>query len=391
MHVGDLVILVLVREQLGMRPHRLAVLAPIKVQGPARQLLTRIPLALSVVQQASVTVLDAQLVHQIGTQQTLGRAHGLGVPLVAIAVVDRHESRLAALRQAHVVLAQVLVDTVTQRLDAGPLLIGVRQRDARGLPHARDAHVMLELGLAFVDGATDRRRRRRIGRTGQRDVTLAGQQAGGRIEADPACAGQKDLAPGVQVGEVDLGATRSVQRLHVALELNQVARDKASREAQMPKNLHQQPSGVTTRPRAVGQRHLRRLHAGLHADEVADVLLQLLVQFDQEVVGVLLRARHAVDVLLEQRRQFALSHVRGQLGRQFGLVLEGKILGRRLQEEVERVQHRHLGDQIDLDAERRGLVGEHQPRKIVGLRVLLPVDEVGGGLDAHRIAQDARA
>ena len=44
--------------------------------------------------------------------------------------------------------------------------------------------------------------RRGIAACGERDVALAGEQPGGRVEADPAGAGQVDLGPGVQVGEV---------------------------------------------------------------------------------------------------------------------------------------------------------------------------------------------
>ena len=75
-------------------------------------------------------------------------------------------------------------------------------------------------------------------------MAFAGQQARGRVEADPAGAGQVDLAPGVQVGEVDLGAAGAVERLHVGLELDQVAGDEARRQAQVAQQLHQQPAGV---------------------------------------------------------------------------------------------------------------------------------------------------
>ena len=47
---------------------------------------------------------------------------------------------------------------------------------------------------------------RRLGRARERDVAFAGEQARRRIEADPAGAGQVDLAPGVQIGEVAVGA-----------------------------------------------------------------------------------------------------------------------------------------------------------------------------------------
>lgn len=56
----------------------------------------------------------------------------------------------------------------------------------------------------------------------------------------------------------------------------------------------------------------------------------------------------------------------------------------RLQEEVEGVVHRHLY-QVHRDLELARLLGEYQPRLVVGKRVLLPVDEVLRGLDFERV------
>ena len=91
----------------------------------------------------------------------------------------------------------------------------------------RHAHVEPEFRLARLHQSGDRRGRLRIGRRGERDMALAGQQAGGGVEADPAGARQIDLGPGVQVGEVGGRALRAVQRLHVGDELDQVAGDEA--------------------------------------------------------------------------------------------------------------------------------------------------------------------
>ena len=66
--------------------------------------------------------------------------------------------------------------------------------------------MMLELDLAFIGGSGDRCGVARIRGGSERNVALAGEQAGGRIEAYPAGARQVDFAPCVQVGEVDLGA-----------------------------------------------------------------------------------------------------------------------------------------------------------------------------------------
>ena len=81
-----------------------------------------------------------------------------------------------------------------------------------------------------------------------------------------------------------------------------------------------------------------------------------------------------------------------QIGREFAsilcLVLEWEVLRIVVEPEVERVQHRHLGDQVNRDLQLpRGFI-EHQPSKIVGLRVLLPVDEMLSRLDPQRVRQD---
>ncbi len=342
-------------------------------------------------QQATLSVLGAQVRHQLDAQKALGGPERFGVPFPAFAIVDRDEGRLAALRQAHVEALQVGVDARAERIDGVPLRVGVWQGDARRFPDALHRHAVLERGLAVVDRAADRCRRRRLGRAGERDMSFAGVQARGRIEADPAGAGQIDLAPGMQVGEIDFGAARAVERLHVALQLDQVARDEARRQAQVAQQLHQQPAAVAARAAAVDERELGRLHARLHADEIRDVLLQALIQADQKTVGGLRLDVDAGQVLGEARRLRALQQIRLQLDQQLRLVGERKLLGARLEEEVERIEHRHLGDEIDLDAKEGRHLREHQPRQVVRLRVLLPVDEVRARLDAHRIAEDARA
>ena len=69
---------------------------------------------------------------------------------------------------------------------------------------AKEKSTSAKLAAPEIGAAELIMRRRR-----QRHVAFAGQQARGRIEADPAGAGQIDLGPGVQVGEVGLGAARA--------------------------------------------------------------------------------------------------------------------------------------------------------------------------------------
>jgi hypothetical protein len=56
-----------------------------------------------------------------------------------------------------------------------------------------------------------------------RDVALTAEQAGGRVHADPAGPGDIDLGPGMQVGEILVGAARAFERIDVSGELHQIS------------------------------------------------------------------------------------------------------------------------------------------------------------------------
>ena len=121
------------------------------------------------------------------------------------------------------------------------------------------------------------------------------------------------------------------------------------------------------------------------------LMVQALVEADQEIDGAPLVARDAVDEGFELRRQLALDQVGLQVVLELGRVGKRVGLGIGLEEEVERVVDGHVGHQVDRDLELGRLVGKHQPRQVVGERVLLPIDEMAFGLDAQRVAQDGRA
>jgi hypothetical protein len=157
-------------------------------------------------------------VHQFGGEAALG-AQCVGVPFGRVAIPHGHEGRLAAHGQAHIARLQLAVHVFAQGQHRGPLLLGVGHGHARRLVDARDLHVVAERHLRFVDDALDRCGAGGLRRAGQGDMPFAGEQARRRVEADPPGAGQVDLAPGVQVGEVHFGAAGAVQRLDVGLEL----------------------------------------------------------------------------------------------------------------------------------------------------------------------------
>jgi hypothetical protein len=243
--------------------------------------------------------------------------------------------------------------------------------------------------LAVLDGAFDRRCARRLRRAGEGDVAFTGEQARGWIESDPAGTRQIDFRPGVKVGEVVRWALGTVERFFVCHELDQVTGREARGEAEMAQDGDQQPPGIAARTLGECQRLLAALHAGFHPNDVADFLLQSCVEADEEIDGA--RVARSVDFgepRLEQwTRRLDLAKRRDFL-RKRGVVAEGKSLGLRLKEEIEWIDHRHVGDQIDRDVEPGCLLREHEPRQVVALRILLPVDEVVLGLDLERVGKD---
>ena len=69
-------------------------------------------------------------------------------------------------------------------------------------------------------------------------------------------------------------------------------------------------------------------------------------------------------------------------------VFERDVFGPVLDEEVERVDDLHIGDQPDGDGQAAGSGREHQAGQEISECVLLPVDEVIGGLDLQRVGLD---
>lgn len=267
----EAVVLRLVGEERLVFPDRLTVLAPIAAKGPARQRFSWIQLALALMQQRAVGEAALEALDQVIGKAALHRAERDGVPLRAIPVVNADKGWLAPHREAHVVPREVGVEAAAKRFNLAPLLLGVRLGDARRLMNARNLHAEAELALAFTHQAADGRRALRIGRRGERDVALAGQQTAGRVKADPARARQIDFTPGVQVGEIARCPAWAVERFHIRLKLDQVAAHKPRGEAKVAQQLAQQPGRVAARAANLCERLCWRLHSGLQANEILDV------------------------------------------------------------------------------------------------------------------------
>ena len=150
----------------------------------------------------------------------------------------------------------------------------------------------------------------------------------------------------------------------------------------MAESLHQQPRRVAAGAGAQLERLLGSLHAGVEADHVGDLLLQIAVDAHQCVDR---RPGPAIDRGQpggETRRGRIDAQERLEVAELRRLVGEGEPLGERFQKKVEGVVDGHLGDQIDLDPEQIGLVREREPRDVVVLRILLPVQEMRRWRDA---------
>ena len=74
-----------------------------------------------------------------------------------------------------------------------------------------------------------------------------------------------------------------------------------------------------------------------------------------------------------------------------GFVFEGDALGVRLEKKIERIDHRQRSGEIDLDLQLVATLGKYQPRQIIRLGVLLPVDEVLRRCHRQRVGQNRRS
>ena len=381
-------------------PQRFAVAAPVQSDLPARQRFSRIPLALSVLHQTARRPFLLQQRGQYGGPVALVRPIGIGGPLRIHLVVDRDERRFAAHGQPDVAGRQPAVDVIPQRGDRRPGGLGVRQGDPRVLVHPGHGVGEVKAGLCRPGGTGDRGGRRRVRGGGQRDVAFSGEQPGGGVQSDPPRSGDVHLGPGVQVGEVRGRPRRTaVQGGHVGGQLHQVARDEPGGQTHLAQDRHQQPGRVAAGSDSGPQRVVGGLDTGFHPDAVTHRLIHGVVEFDQEVDGAHSgRERKVPDPL----RQFVARsgafrtlvdrpEVDLEIVAQIFRVAERKGLGEVLDEEVKRVDDLQVGDQPDRDRQLTGGVGENQPGHEVAERVLLPVDEVIGRFDIHRIGLDRSA
>ncbi len=356
------------RDQQGVLPDRLAVLAPKQREGPARQALAGIPFALAVMQEAAGRETRLQAPDQRLGARLLVSADGRRVPFRGVVIVDRDEGRLAAHGQAHVLRDEIAIDLFAERVELAPGGVGEGQRHARRLAQPRHVHVEAEGDLRRLDEAGDRRRRAEMRRRAQRQMAFAAEQARSRVHADPAGAGDIDLGPGVQVGEILVRAARAFDRIDVGPELDEIARDETRGEAEPAQDLHQQPGRIAARARAQRQRLVRLLDARLHADDVMDHPLQFGVERDQKRNRPSAPRRDLLEIFRQQRAAGLGREIGGEFGRELIRIGERKFFGVGLDEKVEGIDDREFGRQIDLDLEFLDRLGKDVAREPVAVR-----------------------
>ncbi len=113
-------------------------------------------------------------------------------------------------------------------------------------------------------------------------MPFTGKKTGGRIHAHPACTGNIDLGPGMQIGKINFRAGRSIQRLDILLQLHQIPGDKTGGKAERSRILTSSQAESRHDPLLRRQRLLTALHIWFHADQIADVTAQLHIQTQQE-------------------------------------------------------------------------------------------------------------
>ena len=320
-------------------------------------------------------------------ERPLGRADGVGIPFARFEIVDRDEGRLAAHGQTDVVGDERSVDLLPERVERLPRLFREGFGDPRMLGDALDAHVEREIDIGEARDSRNRSGVAIVRGGGQRNVAFAGEQARGRVEADPAGARKIDLRPGVKVGEIAVRARRPVQRDEIRLELNQIAGDEASGKAKMAKDLHHEPARIAARARAALESLLRALHPRLHANEVFDLLGKVAIEVDHEVHGALRRTVDSVEPSLQPRSRRVGRSVDDQVRPQVLSVLERPDFRAFFDEEIEGIVDRHVGDDVDLDPQFVDQIRKSVAREPVAVRVLLKVHEMIG---AAQLSGNAR-
>src|SRR4029434_9737930 len=128
------------------------------------------------------------------------------------------------------------------------------------------------------------------------------------------------------VGEVGGRTGRTVERLDVGYELNQITRHEACGQTEVAEDLYQQPARVAPGSAGTRQRLVGRLHARFEPDQIPDLLRQPPIQIDEKVDGLLRSALDMPQSVAERGSNRRGIEKRRQLLGEPRLVSEGGML-----------------------------------------------------------------
>ena len=192
----------------------------------------------------------------------------------------------------------------------------------------------------------------------------------------------------MKVADIGRYAPGTVCRDNIGRQLDRITGHKSRCETEAACCLNQQPGRIATASAPDRQCIFRRLHARFHADHIVDPLVYRLIETDEEIDGAFAHITELLNEGIEQRALCIDIEISGEIGRDLRCICERPILCIILNEEVERIDHDEVGDQVNRNRKLVGPLRKNQPCQPVAVRILLPVDEVVFGRDAQRIVVD---
>ena len=118
------------------------------------------------------------------------------------------------------------------------------------------------------------------------------------------------------------------------------------------------------------------MNPGLHPNDIADFVLNVLVQRDHKIDGGRTAIRDRRNKLLKARAAFLLNEIGLKVPERFLIVIETWFARVFFEEKVERIDRFHTGDQVNFYLKMICSFGKRHSREVIRERVLLPVDEM---------------
>ncbi len=359
------------------RRDRDAVSPPDADEPPARRGLARIPGAASAVHDAARREARVQLPEQALGGAELPRAERNGGPLGPIAVGGGDDGDRAPDRERDAARREIGVDGRAERANGRALRVAKRPGRRYRREHLGRERLAL-VDLQAVGLARDGRGARRIGRAGEREIALVGEDARARIEADPAGARNVDLAPRVQA-RVGVGVVGD----------DAVAAREARREAEGTKAHREEPCHLSRRARP-SREHRFEIDGGASRVLAADLGGDCARHGVDALDDVARRAHETGEPLRESRPGVGGLEVRRELLRELRLVRERMRRRAGLDQELERIHGHEVRHERDLDVERRHRLGQVEAREVVLEGVAEPIQKMRLGAHVKRVRRDGR-